>query len=44
MGILGRLFGGGKARKREELLVNIITDVDPQTVRVANCLEQLWVA
>eukprot|EP00045_Choanoeca_perplexa_P018431 m.291518 g.291518 ORF g.291518 m.291518 type:complete len:837 (-) comp17818_c0_seq2:5793-8303(-) len=32
MGILGRLFGGGKAKKREELLVNITTDVDPQTL------------
>ena len=32
MGVLSRLFGGGKAKKREELLVNITMDVDPASL------------
>eukprot|EP00730_Choanoeca_flexa_P017776 TRINITY_DN8595_c0_g1_i1.p1 TRINITY_DN8595_c0_g1~~TRINITY_DN8595_c0_g1_i1.p1 ORF type:complete len:845 (+),score=261.70 TRINITY_DN8595_c0_g1_i1:221-2755(+) len=32
MGLLSRLFGGDKKRNREEMLSNITTDVDPQSL------------
>ncbi|EDQ83998.1 uncharacterized protein MONBRDRAFT_13243, partial [Monosiga brevicollis MX1] len=32
MGVLAKLFGGGKAKRREELLVNVTTNIDPHTL------------